>query len=64
MVIRSLCKLALAATLVGCGPKSEDVPIVRNDHCPVGGCEEKGDRLDDSEPEPRCPVHSVRMQRL
>lgn len=32
--------------------------------CPVSGCEEKGDRLDDSEPEPRCPDHSVRMQRL
>jgi hypothetical protein len=32
--------------------------------CPVSGCRETGDRLDDSEPEPRCPIHDVNMQRL
>lgn len=32
--------------------------------CPVSGCGHTADRLDDSEPEPRCPVHSVRMQRI
>jgi hypothetical protein len=32
--------------------------------CPVGDCKETGDRLDDSEPEPRCPIHDVTMQRL
>lgn len=32
--------------------------------CPVADCDKVGDRLDDSEPEPRCPVHGVRMQRI
>jgi hypothetical protein len=32
--------------------------------CPVAGCAEVGDRLDDSEPEPRCPTHRIRMQRV
>lgn len=31
--------------------------------CPVSSCNETGDRLDDSEPEPRCPVHGVTMER-
>jgi hypothetical protein len=32
--------------------------------CPVARCPERGDRLDDSEPIPRCPTHAVLMQRL
>src|SRR5919106_4189851 len=32
--------------------------------CAVSGCQETGDRLDDSERERRCPVHGVAMQRL
>lgn len=32
--------------------------------CPVARCPERGDRLDDSEPVPRCPAHGVQMQRL
>jgi hypothetical protein len=32
--------------------------------CPRIGCSEVADRLDDSEPEPRCPVHSVKMLRV
>jgi hypothetical protein len=31
--------------------------------CPASGCLETGDRLDDAEPEPRCPIHGIRMQR-
>ena len=31
--------------------------------CPISGCKETDDRLDDSEPEPRCAVHGVTMQR-
>jgi hypothetical protein len=31
--------------------------------CPRIGCPEVADRLDDSEPEPRCPVHRVKMLR-
>lgn len=32
--------------------------------CPVVDCKQTGDRLDDSEPEPRCRVHLVAMHRL
>ncbi|GAA2706529.1 hypothetical protein [Actinoplanes palleronii] len=31
--------------------------------CPRISCPETGDRLDDSEPVPRCPVHGVTMLR-
>jgi hypothetical protein len=32
--------------------------------CPDVSCKETSDRLDDSEPEPRCPEHHVAMHRL
>lgn len=31
--------------------------------CPVIDCKETADRLDDSDPEPRCPEHRVAMHR-
>jgi hypothetical protein len=32
--------------------------------CPRVGCKKTGDRLDDSEPEPRCEDHDIAMHRL
>jgi hypothetical protein len=41
-MVRGAIAFVAASLLAACGPKSEDVPLVRSDHCPVGGCSDAG----------------------
>lgn len=34
--------IGIAAAIGACGPRSSDVPFLRADHCPVGGCVDGG----------------------